>query len=96
MGDIDGTDFDEYIGRPTAASVITVERAPVSAFAASVLDDKALWRNADAATEAGFDDIPAPPTFFFSAAESWCRFEEEQPADPTGGANPMAAVMGWR
>jgi acyl dehydratase len=95
MGDNgQGTDYSEYIGRPTAAAVVTVERAPVAAFAASVLDDKALWRNADAAAEAGFDGIPVPPTFFFSAAESWCRHEEEQPEDPTGGDNPMAAVMG--
>ena len=91
MGDVD---FDQYIGQPTASAVITVERAPVAAFAASVLDDKALWRNADAAADAGFDGIPLPPTFLFSAAESWCKYEEEQPEDPTGGDNPMAAVMG--
>ena len=95
MGDSEqGAEYGDYIGRPTAAAVVTVERAPVAAFAASVLDEKPLWSNADAAAEAGFEGIPVPPTFFFSAAESWCRFEEEQPEDPTGGENPMAAVMG--
>lgn len=91
MGEID---FDRYIGQPTVSAVITVERAPVAAFAISVLDDKSLWRDADAAEEAGFGGIPLPPTFLFSAAESWCRFDEEQPEDPTGGDNPMASVMG--
>lgn len=91
MGEID---FASFIGRPTAASVITIERAPVTAFAESVKDDKALYRNAEAATAAGFEGIPAPPTYTFSAAQAYGRFEEEQPPDPTEGSNPMAEVMG--
>lgn len=91
MGEIN---FDDYIGKPTAHAMITVERAPVSAFAASVLDEKALYSDTEAARSQGFDNIPAPPTFMFSAAESWCKHAEEQPPDPTGGDNPMAAVMG--
>lgn len=91
MGDID---FESYIGQPTTAGVITVERATVSAFAASVLDTNPVYRNRDAATAAGFDDIPAPPTYFFSAGPNWGRWAEEQPDDPTGGKNPMAEVMG--
>jgi acyl dehydratase len=91
MGDID---FDSYIGMSTGRGVITVERAPVSAFAASVKDDKALFRNAEAARAAGFDGIPAPPTYFFSAAQNYGTFEEEQPEDTSGGRNPMAEVMG--
>jgi acyl dehydratase len=89
-----GTDFDHYIGRPTAHAVITVERSPVTAFAASVLEDKALYSDAEAARAQGFDDIPTPPTFMFSAADSWCRRAEEQPPDPTGGDDPVQAVMG--
>jgi acyl dehydratase len=88
------TDFASYIGKPTSDAVVTVERATVSAFAASVLDDKPLYRNRDAARAAGFDDLPAPPTYFFSAAQNWGQWEEEQPPDPTGGTNPMAEVMG--
>jgi acyl dehydratase len=87
-------DFESYIGRPTAASVITIERATVTAFAESVKDDKALYRNAEAAAAAGFDGIPAPPTYCFSAVQNYGRFEEEQPPDPTEGSNPMAEVMG--
>ena len=90
MGDID---FEDYIGRPTAHAMVTVERAPVSAFATSVLDDKPLYQNAESARSEGFDDIPAPPTFLFSAA-SWSLHPEEQPPDPTGGSDPMAEVKG--
>ena len=40
---------------------------------------KKWWdENRDAALAAGFDDIPAPPTYFFSAAPNWNRWEEEQ------------------
>ncbi len=91
MGEID---FDSYIGRPTGEGVVTIERATVSAFAASVLDDNAVYRNRDAAVAAGFEDIPTPPTYFFSAAQNWGQWEEEQPPDPTDGSNPMAEVMG--
>ena len=92
MGDT--LDFDRYIGQPTSAGLVTVERATVSAFAASVLDDDPVYRDRDVARAAGFVDIPAPPTYFFSAAPNWGRWAEEQPPDPTGGTNPMAAVMG--
>lgn len=91
MADID---LESYIGKPTAASVVTIERAPVTSFAAAVKDDKELFRDADAAAAAGFEGIPVPPTFFFSAAQNYGRFAEEQPEDPTGGDSPMAAVMG--
>ncbi len=87
-------DLDSRIGRPTSEGVVTVERATVTAFAASVLDDSPLYRNRDAAVAAGFRDLPAPPTYFFSAAQNWGQWEEEQPPDPTGGSNPMAEVMG--
>jgi acyl dehydratase len=87
-------DFDSYIGRPTSEGVVTVERATVTQFAKAVLDDKPLYRNRDAARAAGFDDIPVPPTYFFSAAQNFGQWEEEQPPDPTGGSNPMAEVMG--
>jgi acyl dehydratase len=87
-------DFDSYIGLPTGEGVVTVERATVSSFARSVLDDNPVYRNRDVARAAGFDDIPAPPTYFFSAAQNYGQWEEEQPPDPTGGKNPMAEVMG--
>jgi len=91
MADID---FDSFIGRPTGAGIVTVERSTVTAFAKSVRDHNPVYRNREAALAAGFDDVPAPPTYFFSAAQSWNEWEEEQPPDPTDGSNPMAEVMG--
>ncbi len=81
------------IGKPTGASKVTIERGPVSNFAAAVADDNPIYRRVDVAKAAGFESIPAPPTFSF-AMQHWGRFPEDQPVDPTGGENPMHAVMG--
>jgi acyl dehydratase len=86
-------DFSEYIGRPTGASRIVVERGPIAAFARAITDDDPVYQDADAAREAGFENVPAPPTYTF-AIGNWGRFPEQQPEDPTGGVNPMAEVMG--
>jgi acyl dehydratase len=91
MADID---VDRYIGKPTGSGVVTVERATVSAFARAVLDDDPVYRNRDAARDAGFDDIPAPPTYLFSAAPNFGRWEEEQPPASGDGIDPMGEVMG--
>ena len=54
------------IGRPTGSSRVVIERGPVSNFAAAVKDENPVYRDPNAAKTAGFDDIPAPPTFGFS------------------------------
>lgn len=87
-------DADEVIGRPTGAAKVRVERGPISKFATAVLNDSPVYQRADAARAAGFDDVPAPPTYAFSGLQFWGAFPEEQPADPTGGSNPMAEIMG--
>jgi acyl dehydratase len=81
------------IDQPTGAWHVTVERAPVTAFANALHDTNPVYRDARAAHDAGFDGIPAPPTFTF-AMGFWGSFAEHQPDDPTGGVNPMHAVMG--
>lgn len=81
------------IGRPTGAWTVTVERGPVTAFAQSVADENPIYRDRRVARDAGFTDLPAPPTFTF-AMGFWGSFVEDQPEDPTGGVNPMHAVMG--
>src|SRR5687767_7114696 len=81
------------IGKPTGAYKVTVERGPVANFAAAVLDENEVYQSPEAAKAAGFGAIPAPPTFSF-AAQYWGKFAEDQPADPTGGENPMHKVMG--
>jgi hypothetical protein len=54
-----------------------------------------VYRRAEAASAAGLDAVPAPPTFTF-AAPYWAAFHaDEQPADPTAGkGNPMHKIMG--
>jgi acyl dehydratase len=81
------------VGKPTGAFKVRVERGPVSFFAAAVMDDSPIYRDPKAAQAAGYPSIPAPPTFSF-AMQHMGKFDEEQPPDPTKGANPMHAVMG--
>jgi acyl dehydratase len=81
------------IGKPTAASKVTVERGPVANFAHAVLDENPVYESPEAAEAAGFTAIPAPPTFSF-AMQHWGKFAEDQPSDPTGGENPMHKIMG--
>ena len=89
-----GLDRDEVVGMPTGAATIHIERGPVSQFARAVTDKNPVYRSIQAAQEAGFDSIPAPPTFTFAAAH-WGTYPEDQPADPTGGkGSPMRKLMG--
>jgi acyl dehydratase len=81
------------IGKPTGSYRVRVERGPVEFFATALKDDNPVYHDPAAAKAAGFDDIPVPPTFSF-AMQHMGRFTEEQPPDPTGGQNPMHAVMG--
>jgi acyl dehydratase len=87
-------DRSEVIGQPTGRSVITVERGPVSNFAKAVKDDSPVYASEHAAREAGFDHIPAPPTFAFCMAH-WGTFPEDQPDDdPARGRNPVMEIIG--
>jgi acyl dehydratase len=81
------------IGRSTGAYKVRVERGPVSFFATALKDENPIYHDDGAATAAGFNAIPAPPTFSF-AMQHMGKFTEDQPEDPTGGKNPMHEVMG--
>jgi hypothetical protein len=85
---------NDVVGRPTGAAKVVVERGPVAKFADAVHNDSEVYQRADAARSAGFDDIPAPPTFAFSSLQYWGKYPEDQPPDPTGGVNPMMEVIG--
>lgn len=84
----------EYIGRPTGAAQVVIERGPVMKFAEAIANDDPVYRDPDAARAAGFVDIPVPPIYAFSAAQYWGAFPERQPPDPTGGSSPLAEIMG--
>ena len=79
------------IGRPTGSSRVVIERGPVSNFAGAVKDENPIYRDPGAAKAAGFDDIPAPPTYAF-AWEFMGKFPEAQP-DNAGVAHPMMEIM---
>src|SRR4029079_10950009 len=81
------------IGKPTGARKVRVERGPVEFFASSLKDDNPVYHDGGAAAAAGFDGIPAPPTFSFVMGHQGTR-AEEQPVDPSGGQNPMFKAMG--
>ena len=85
---------DDVVGLPTGKATITVERGPITQFAASVTDTNPIYRNKEAAKAAGFDDIPVPPTYFFSGATFWGAFPEAQPADATPDRNPTMEIIG--
>src|SRR3954454_10481868 len=87
-------DRDEYVGMSTGKSTITVERGPVTQFAASVTDTNPIYRNREVAQAAGLLDIPVRPTYFFSGATFWGSSPEDQPDDATPARKTMAEVMG--
>src|SRR5205814_908147 len=67
-----------------------IERGPVTNFARSVKDTNPVFHDSRAAAEAGFDAIPAPPTFPF-VMNVWGQFPENQPEDP--GVNPTGEII---
>ena len=85
---------EDVVGRSTGRATIVLERGPLMRFAEAVTERNPIYRNRDAAKAAGFDEIPAPPTYFFSGAEFWGAFPEQQPADAVPVPNPMHEVMG--
>jgi acyl dehydratase len=83
------------IGQVTGKWKIVVERGPVANFAKAVKDDNPVYQDAQAAKAAGFDAIPAPPTYPF-AMQNWGAFPELQPEDnpATGPTSPVMKIMG--
>lgn len=81
-----GDVLDEIIGKRTSHAVVTVERGHVATFASAVKDDSAAYRDPRAATAAGLERIPAPPTYPF-VMEHFGAFPELQPdGAPEGNA----------
>ena len=80
------------IGQPTGKSKVVVERGPVSHFADAVGSTSPIYHDLEAAKAAGFNSIPAPPTWPV-AMEFSGKFKEMQPDDaPT--ANALMAAIG--
>ena len=54
------------IGQPTGTSKVIVERGPVQHFADALLSTSPIYHDPEAARQAGFANIPAPPTWPFA------------------------------
>lgn len=85
---------EDVVGRSLGKSTVTIERGPVGRFATAVTESSPIYQRRDAANAAGFDDVPVPPTYFFSAGSYWGAYPEQQPPDAVPETNPMAEVMG--
>lgn len=57
----------EWIGHQLPAAVLPVERGRLRFFAKAIGETNPIYTDAVAARAAGYADLPAPPTFLFSA-----------------------------
>jgi len=86
-------DLKSYIGKPTGAGVVHVERGALSRFARAVTDENPVYHDLNAARAAGFTAPPVTPTWTFTAVFMGA-YPEDQPQDSTGGeGNPMMKIM---
>jgi len=85
-------DAPELIGKPTPPQAVVIERGPVSYFAKAVTDNSPIHQHPDAAAEAGFDAIPAPPTYAF-AFQHMGAYPEIQP-EGSSDVNPVMHAIG--
>ena len=85
-------DATEFRGSPLPEQVVVVERGPVANFATAITDENPVFHDARAASEAGFDAIPAPPTYPL-VMHTFGAFPELQP--PSGdAADPVTSAIG--
>ena len=73
-----------------AAVRVRVDHAPVAVFARAVKDTSAVYRSERAAREAGFERVPALPTFTFVMSDSGAYPDLQ----PEGGTGSMYAASG--
>lgn len=66
---------------------VRIDHAPVWTFARAVKDDNPVYASVEAATDAGFDAVPVPPTFTFVMAHSGA-FPDLQRPEFTGRLMP--------
>ncbi|MDO8773133.1 MAG: MaoC family dehydratase N-terminal domain-containing protein [Burkholderiaceae bacterium] len=57
----------KWIGHELPASVLPIERSRLQYFAKAIGETDPIYTDAAAAHDAGYPDLPAPPTFLFAA-----------------------------
>jgi acyl dehydratase len=66
----------KWIGYETEPSVLAIERGRLKLFAKATGETNRIYTDVQAALAAGYADLPAPPTFLFSAElDSGALFE---------------------
>lgn len=80
------------VGLVCDRKVVTVERGPVAVFADAVKDRNPVYRDRRVAIEAGFRDIPVPPTFPFAMGFWGTHRELQEQLEPVT-SNPVWDVM---
>ena len=58
----------KWIGYERPAAVLPIERGRLRFFAKAIGETDPVYRDVAAARDAGYADLPAPPTFLFTAA----------------------------
>src|ERR1700754_5192967 len=57
----------KWIGHELPASVLPIERSRLQFFAKAIGETDPIYTDVAAARDAGYPDLPAPPTFLFAA-----------------------------
>lgn len=57
----------KWIGHQLPASVLPIERSRLQFFAKAIGETDPIYSDASVARDAGYPDLPAPPTFLFAA-----------------------------
>lgn len=57
----------KWIGHELPASVLPIERSRLQFFAKAIGETDPVYTDTSAARDAGYPDLPAPPTFLFAA-----------------------------
>lgn len=57
----------KWIGHEVGHSVLPIERSRLQFFAKAIGDTNPIYTDLQAARQAGYADLPAPPTFLFAA-----------------------------
>jgi len=94
--------FDRsMIGRRCGEQIVVIDRAPVSNLAAVLDDHRAVHRDVRAARAAGFEEVPAPPTYPFVMQHWGTRPElldefgvEPVPPNPLSGVSDQLGHIG--
>jgi acyl dehydratase len=80
----------EMIGRPLSPTTFEVDRGKIREFASATGDENPIYHDVEAAKEAGYNDLPIPPTFP-TTFSFWGKRAKDAPVEDLGF--PFARVL---